>query len=419
MLAFAWRRGTTCVDLPVIITNTLRMSWSSVQYGTAAEIMAEKGGTGMSAQGLYIENLITQSFAAVTRLLSINTSFQTLAGHTHRVTDLLLVIEEVKAERAKAQHASNSNVSDDDCDCDGDDDGDLDHQEPRSVGGISLRDVEIVAPDGKRIVSGLTLSVAPGTNLRVAGTNGCGKSSLFRVLADIWRPSAGSVSVPSRTVNVSQQPLVTTTSVSLFTYLSYPQRLDEEEAQVQAAAKASLTVLLKELGVMYLVEREGWDSCKHWADVFSLGQLQCLGCVRMLFHLTAAADDGSSGGEGESSRVGGTTTSFGIMDECTSALEPELEERIYRCAASKGISLVTFSQRESAAAAATTTQTRVLSLGVATPCGWELTTAGGQVASDAVPELELGESTAADTGDATDTAAAEPGSQVESCETSA
>ena len=171
---------------------------------------------------------------------------------------------------------------------------------------------------------------------------------------------------------------------------------------------------------MYLVEREGWDSCKHWADVFSLGQLQCLGCVRMPFQLTAAADDGSSGGEGESSRVGGTTTSFGIMDECTSALEPELEERIYRCAASKGISLLTFSQRESAAAAAaTTTQTRVLSLGVATPCGWELTTAGGQVASDAVPELELGESTTADTGDATDTAAAEPGSQVESCETSA
>ena len=113
-----WRlRGVVvrmCVDLPVIITNTLRMSWSSVQYGTAAEIMAEKGGTGMSAQGLYIENLITQSFAAVTRLLSINTSFQTLAGHAHRVTDLLLVIEEVKAERAKAQHASNSNVSDDD-----------------------------------------------------------------------------------------------------------------------------------------------------------------------------------------------------------------------------------------------------------------------------------------------------------------
>eukprot|EP01046_Picozoa_sp_COSAG06_P006599 COSAG06_NODE_312_length_17767_cov_17.644895_2_plen_387_part_00 len=380
-----WRlRGVVvrmCVDLPVIITNTLRMSWSSVQYGTAAEIMAEKGGTGMSAQGLYIENLITQSFAAVTRLLSINTRFQTLAGHTHRVTDLLLVIEEVKAERAKAQHASNSNVSDDDDD--DDDDGDRGgggggggggDRDPRSVSGISLRDVEVVAPDGKRIVSGLTLSVAPGTNLRVAGTNGCGKSSLFRVLADIWRPSAGSVSVPSRTVNVSQQPLVTTTSVSLFTYLTYPQRLNEEEVQVQAAAKASLTVLLKELGVMYLVEREGWDSCKHWADVFSLGQLQCLGCVRMLFHLTTAADDGSSGGEDESSRVRGTTTSaFGIMDECTSALEPELEERIYRCAASKGISLLTFSQRESTAAAATTTQTRVLSLGVASPCGWELT----------------------------------------------
>ena len=58
-------------------------------------------GLGLGLSTLYLENLILESFTAVTIILLIHSIIATLVGHTWRVNDLLFVIDGVKAKRAK------------------------------------------------------------------------------------------------------------------------------------------------------------------------------------------------------------------------------------------------------------------------------------------------------------------------------
>jgi ATP-binding cassette subfamily D (ALD) long-chain fatty acid import protein len=357
--------------LPQVITNALRMSWGYTNYGSADQVMAEGGGTGLSAQGLYIENLVTAGFTAVTGILSINTSFRTFAGYARRITDVLLVIEEVRAKRAQ-QDTEAEAVQQGSVNAEGNTNAFARDDE------IAFREVDIFAPDGQRVVSKLNLTLSHGEHLRVTGPNGCGKSAVFRVLAGTSEPQAGSVHVPPTAAMVPQQPLATTTPISLLAYVTYP-----HSPHARADSQVVVTALLEQLGIQYLPEREGLDSCKLWSDVLSLGELQCLACVRLLYQLldttassTAVAGPGVWTGQKVLERCCGR---WAILDDCTSAMDAAVERNFFQYAASQGISVVSFSQREKAAVPGATIlrlenevhQTSLLTLGAGV-LGWEL-----------------------------------------------
>ena len=105
--------------------------------------------------------------------------------------------------------------------------------------------------------------------------------------------------------------------------------------------------LLRVVGIDYLVDREGgWDTVRSWADTLSLGEQQRLAMARLFWHKPR----------------------FAILDECTSAVSLDVEERLYRTAKLHGITLITLSQR----LALTQFHKHELQLGVASESGWNL-----------------------------------------------
>ncbi|NQC82643.1 ATP-binding cassette domain-containing protein, partial [Pseudomonas aeruginosa] len=58
---------------------------------------------------------------------------------------------------------------------------------------LSLDGVDLVHADGQRALADIRLRLAAGERVALIGPSGAGKTSLLRVLASQWRPSAGSL----------------------------------------------------------------------------------------------------------------------------------------------------------------------------------------------------------------------------------
>jgi ATP-binding cassette subfamily D (ALD) long-chain fatty acid import protein len=61
---------------------------------------------------------------------------------------------------------------------------------------IVFKDVPILSPNGDVLIEKMTFEISPGMHLMISGPNGCGKSSLFRILGELWPATGGSVHKP-------------------------------------------------------------------------------------------------------------------------------------------------------------------------------------------------------------------------------
>lgn len=262
--------------------------------------------------GRMLVNLAT----AVGRLVLAGRELTRLAGFTSRVTELISVLKDLNKgiyTRTMVNESSSESL----------------HLIPNS-GKIIERDhiikfeeVPIVTPNGDLLVKSLSFEVRSGVNVLVSGPNGCGKSSLFRILGGLWPLFGGTLTKPSRgkLFYVPQRPYMTLGT--LRDQVIYPH--SKEEFENRGMNDNQILEFLKKVHLEYLVDREGgWDSVQDWMDVLSGGEKQRIAMARLFYH----------------------QPQFAILDECTSAVSVDVEGFIYTHCKEVGITLFTVSHRK-------------------------------------------------------------------------
>ncbi|XP_056112952.1 ATP-binding cassette sub-family D member 3b isoform X2 [Rhinichthys klamathensis goyatoka] len=189
---------------------------------------------------------------------------------------------------------------------------------------IKFEHIPLATPNGDILIRDLSFEVSSGTNVLVCGPNGCGKSSLFRVLGELWPLYGGQLTKPERgkLFYVPQRPYMTLGS--LRDQVIYPDT--HEDQKKKGISDRVLKEYLDNVQLGHILDREGsWESVQDWMDVLSGGEKQRMAMARLFYH----------------------KPQFAILDECTSAVSVDVEDFIYSHCRKVGITLFTVSHRKS------------------------------------------------------------------------
>lgn len=231
---------------------------------------------------------------------------------------------------------------------------------------IRFENVPLITPADQVLIPELNFELKHGDHLLIIGPNGCGKSSLFRILGGLWPLRQGSrkaktkLIMPHRSHNndcsifyLPQRPHMGSKS-TFREQVIYPDSIEQFEERFggdYTEGDAFLTEILEMLELedliaenmalalaqrnannkgsesptTFLDTREAFDIYRNWSEELSIGVQQRLAMARMYYH----------------------KPKFAVLDECTSAVSPEMEQKMYATAQKLQISLISVCHRTS------------------------------------------------------------------------
>jgi ATP-binding cassette subfamily D (ALD) long-chain fatty acid import protein len=139
-----------------------------------------------------------------------------------------------------------------------------------STEGIKFVNADIISPNGNELLKNLSFEVKLGQHVFINGPNGCGKSSLFRVLAGLWPLFNGAMDKPA----YGDIFYIAQTSYSpkgnFRDQLIYPDTPDA--MKLKGKTEKDLERILHSVYMTDVLNREQWDNVKDWKNVLSGGE---------------------------------------------------------------------------------------------------------------------------------------------------
>jgi len=250
-----------------------------------------------------VSTIIGSLMYQLSTLMLLSQEVAELVGITSRVAEMSVALDEAH-ETLQRDHLGGNRLRSDD-----------------SV--VSYNDVAFATPGNKLTIRHVTFQVPAGgkDNLLIMGPSGIGKSSILRVLGGLWPVLEGTLTKPLKVgrqgvTYMPQKPYLTLGTLK--EQITYPERatvISDEEA----------LDLLRVVELDYIVTREPGllHMTKIWSETLSGGEAQRVGVARILHQ----------------------QPTFAVLDECTSAMDENIEAKSYAEMCRRGITLISVAHR--------------------------------------------------------------------------
>ncbi|XP_074658385.1 lysosomal cobalamin transporter ABCD4-like [Tubulanus polymorphus] len=267
-----------------------------------------------------------------TKLIDMSISVSDIAGAAHRICQLIESLNEYTFEddsygpkesvytvdEAQAVNSTSTLIS-------ANTNSVVSIEEITTVG-YRIKDLMYCLPTTDEVMlKGLDLTISPKINILITGESGCGKSSLLRVLGQLWTNYSGSVERfvpigPNGMFYLPQKPYFT--NGTLREQIVFPAKIKKpsQDQDINHYLEcADLTAVVGRVG--------GLDTSQdiNWFDVLSPGEMQRLSFVRLFYH----------------------KPHFAALDEATSQIGLQAESTMYNLCRELGITVLSVGHRES------------------------------------------------------------------------